>query len=96
MPGRTRVDLPAAIRGPFTVYLNGVQQVAGIDYEQVGRSLVFARVLEKEGRLGFWRWAGILLGVIGTYRQNDSVDVIYQANGRPAVATGLPFVPLDP
>jgi hypothetical protein len=70
--------------------------VRGTDYEQVGRSLFFVRALQKEGPLGFWRWAGILLSVVGTYRQNDSVDVVYRANGRRTVAAGLPFVPLDP
>ena len=94
MPGRTRVDLPAAVKGDFTVYLNGVLQVPGSDYEQVGRSLFFPRLLQKEGPLGFWRWAGILFGVIGTYRQNDSVDVVYEAGGRRVVAAKLPVEPV--
>jgi hypothetical protein len=49
---------------------------------------VFERELRKEGRLGPWRW---FLGAwgIGTYRQNDSVDVRYEVEGRPQVAQGL-------
>ena len=65
-----------------------MRQQQGSDYELVGRSLVFDRALEKEGKLGFWRW---FLGAwgVGTYRQNDSVDVSYERNGRPALVEGL-------
>ena len=70
------------------MFVNGVPQRRGADYELQGRSLVFARELKKEGRLGLWRW---FLGAwgIGTYRQNDSVDVRYDVGGRPKVAEGL-------
>jgi hypothetical protein len=91
MPGRSRVDLPDAVKGPFEVYLNGVPQEPGRDYEQIGRSLFFTRELKQEGRLGFWRWSSIFLGVAGTYRQNDSVDLVYEANGRRLVASRLPL-----
>jgi hypothetical protein len=87
---RTRVTLPAACRPPFEVYLNGVAQVEGRDYQRRGRELVFDRELRKEGRLGFWRWLIGAFGV-GTYRQNDIVDVRYEAEGQPTVAHDLPF-----
>ncbi len=45
--------------------------------------LVFGQPLAQEGRLGFWRWASLFLGIAGTYRQNDSVDVVYDV-GRQA------------
>jgi hypothetical protein len=83
------------VRGPIEVYVNGVRQEAGRDYEQVGRTLLFTRELKQEGRLGFWRWTSIFLGVAGTYRQNDSVDVVYEANGRKLVAAKLPLLPLE-
>jgi hypothetical protein len=38
------------------------------------------------------RWLSLLLGVAGTYRQNDSVDVVYTAGGRRHVAARLPIV----
>ena len=53
---------------------------------------MFSRPLAEEGRLGFWRWLSLFLGVAGTYRQNDSVDVVYDAGGRRVVATGLPLI----
>jgi hypothetical protein len=50
-----------------------------------------AQQLAREGRLGFWRWLSLFLGVAGTYRQNDSVDVVYERDGRRVVATSLPL-----
>jgi hypothetical protein len=75
------------------VFLNGVPQHEGKDFELRGRTLVFARPLAEEGRLGFWRWLSLFLGIAGTYRQNDSVDVIYRRGGQRIVASGLPFKP---
>jgi hypothetical protein len=86
------VDLPPGATGGFEVYVNGVQQREGVDFERRGTSLVFPRSLAREGRLGFWRWLSIVLGIAGTYRQNDSVDVVYDVGGRRVVATGLPLV----
>jgi hypothetical protein len=86
------VDLPPNATGAFEVYVNGVRQREGADFERRGTSLLFPRSLEREGRLGFWRWLSIVLGIAGTYRQNDSVDVVYEVDGRRIVATGLPLV----
>jgi hypothetical protein len=86
---RSRVDLPAHIPGSFEVYVAGVQQVPGTDYEVIGRMLVFPRPIAQEGRLGFWRWAAMWLGIAGSYRKHETVDVVYDANGRRQVETGL-------
>jgi len=86
------VDLPPGATGGFEVYVNGVQQREGVDFERRGTSLLFPRSLAREGRLGFWRWLSIVLGIAGTYRQNDSVDIVYDVGGRRVVATGLPLV----
>jgi hypothetical protein len=82
------VPLPPDVRSPFEVYVNGVKQQDGVDYDVIDRALVFDRELKKEGKLGFWRW---FLGAwgVGTYRQNDSVDVSYEINGRPQLREGL-------
>lgn len=89
MAPRTLVDLPPDVRPPFDVFVNGVLQHEGRDYQRQGDALVFPRQLAREGRLGFWRWLSIVLGIAGTYRQNDSVDVVYERGGRRVVATGL-------
>jgi hypothetical protein len=87
----TRVRLPADVTRPFEVYVNGVPQTEGIDFQVEGRTLVFGRELKAEGRLGFWRWTSIIVGIAGTYRQNDSVDVVYERDGKRVVATKLPL-----
>src|SRR5262245_48561369 len=90
MSERSIVELPPEVGEPFEVFLNGVPQRAGRDFRVEGRQLVFERRLAREGRLGFWRWLSLFLGIAGTYRQNDSVDVVYDAGGRRAV-TSLPI-----
>ena len=91
----SRAQLPAEVGEQIEVYLNGVRQRPGSDFRREGDELVFERALAKEGRLGFWRWLSIFLGVAGTYRQNDSIDVVYAVEGRRAVAAGLPLVDAD-
>lgn len=85
---RSTVRLPPDVRSPFEVYLNGVRQTLGTDYVVHEGALVFDRELRKD-RISGWRW---LLGAwgVGTYRQDDSVDVRYErADGSPAVAEKL-------
>ena len=85
---RSVVQLPAAVRGSYDVYINGVHQEPGIDFRVEGRTLIFNRELKKD-RISGWRW---FLGAwgVGTYRQDDSVDVRYErADGTPAVAEKL-------
>jgi hypothetical protein len=85
---RSVVRLPTDIRSPFEVYVNGVRQQLGEDYEVHEGALVFERELRKD-RISGWRW---FLGAwgVGTYRQDDSVDVRYErADGSPAVAQKL-------
>jgi hypothetical protein len=56
------------------------------------RALVFSRPLAEEGKLGFWRWASMWLGIAGTYRKHETVDVVYSSGGRRMVETGLKLV----
>jgi hypothetical protein len=92
MAERSIVRLPPGVEPPFHVFLNGVPQTRGEDFEIEGPRLVFRRRLAREGKLGFWRWLSLFLGIAGTYRQNDTVDVVYERSGRRLVANGLPFV----
>lgn len=89
MTGAWTVPLPPDAEEPFEVYVNGVLQQAGVDYEVEGRALRFVRPLAQEGRLGALRWASMFLGLVGTYRKHDTVDVAYQAGGRRKVASNL-------
>ena len=85
---RSLVRLPPHVPADFEVFVNGVRQRRGTDYVVEDRTLIFDRELRKEGRLGLWRW---FLGAwgIGTYRQNDSVDVQFEVGGRPHVTEAL-------
>ena len=78
------VRLPADVEQPFEVYVNGVLQQDGVDYETDGRVLRFPRRLARD-RVSGWRWLVGAFGV-GTYRQDDSVDLRYQRDGRNRVA----------
>jgi hypothetical protein len=93
MAERSRVILPQGVGSSFEVYVNGVRQQEGVDFVRADGELVFRRGLATEGKLGFWRWTSLFLGIAGTYRQNDSVDVVYDIGGRRVVATGLPIIP---
>jgi hypothetical protein len=89
------VRLPAAVREPFVVYVNGVRQEEGTDFRVRERDLVFARELVKAERLGFWRW---FLGAwgIGTYGRDDQVDVSWSTEaGAPRVAHALEITQPD-
>jgi hypothetical protein len=84
---RSQVELPPQVGEQFEVFVNGVPQRRGVDFEQRGRVLLFAQELSREGRLGFWRWLSLFLGVAGTYRKNDTVDVVFDSGGRRTVVT---------
>jgi hypothetical protein len=93
VPGRRwRVPLPRGAEPPFHVFVNGVPQREGEDYELGEGELLFSRALEKE-RIGVGRWTAIFLGLWGSYGKNDSVDVQYRLGGRETVATGLEIIP---
>jgi hypothetical protein len=86
-----RVKLPAGVRGPFEVYVNGVLQELGPDYRVTSGELVFSRELVRQ-KLGARAW---LLGIwgIGTYKRNDEIDIRYEVDGRPMVAQGVEITP---
>jgi hypothetical protein len=85
---KSTVRLPREVREPYQVYLNGVPQQLGVDFQTREGALVFERTLRKD-KISKRRW---LLGAwgVGTYRQNDSIDVRYEAaDGSPRLAEGL-------
>jgi hypothetical protein len=94
-PGRagtgTLVDVPGDldVHGSFDVYVNGILQEHGTDYHLDGRTLIFARALTPEVRMSKLQFVRAALGIAGTYRKHDSIDIIYERHGRRLVATGL-------
>ena len=96
MEARSQVDLPDGVGDSFDVFVNGVQQQPRrrLRPGRAARSSSSASS-RKEGRLGFWRWLSLFLGVAGTYRRNDTVDVVYTAGAQRVVASLEPE-PVDP
>jgi hypothetical protein len=92
---RSRIELPDHVPPGFEVYVGGVRQLPGRDFDVQGRTLVFPRALAQEGRLGFWRWASMWLGIAGTYRKHETVDIVYTVEGRREVETGLQPEPYE-
>jgi len=91
---RSAVTLPPDVGERYEVYLNGVRQQEGTDYVVKGRRLIWEQELRKD-KVSGWRW---FLGAwgVGTYRQNDSVDIRYEApDGSPRVAEALEIEVLD-
>ena len=87
-----RVPLPPGAKPPYRVFVNGVPQREGVDFEVAGDELRFSKPLEKE-KLGVGRWTAIFLGLFGSYGKNDSVDVQYRIGDRDALASGLEIIP---
>ena len=79
LPAGDRVLLPANAREPINVYVNGVKQLRGEDYEVKGRAVVFSEPIYKEGlrELSLVRKIGLGLGLFGWYERNEVVDVEY-------------------
>ena len=88
-----RVRLPRGAEPPITVYINGVEQSEGTDYELRGTEIVFSRPIIKEGRLGPLRWLSMLIGLVGSYRKDETVDVSYRLAGKAHLASDVDVIP---
>ena len=87
MGEQTLIELPPAINEPLEVFINGVPQERGRDFEVRGRMLVFPWPLDQGRKLRLAR--RLFLVFAGTYRKHEAVDVVYEIEGRRMVATGL-------
>jgi hypothetical protein len=88
-----RVRLPRGAEPPIRVYVNGVEQSEGADYELRGSEIVFARPIVKEGKLGTLRWLSMLIGLVGSYRKHETVDVSYWLVGKAHLASDVDVIP---
>lgn len=85
-----RVRLPAGAEPPISVFVNGVPQEEGADYRIERGHIVFSRSILKEEAIGLARWTAMFLGLFGTYRTHETVDIEYRRDGRPTLASDLP------
>jgi hypothetical protein len=88
-----RVRLPRRAEPPYAVFVNGVRQQEGPDYRVEGREIVFSRPIVKEGKVSGFRWLAMLLGLFGTYRKHEVVDVEYRHAGKVTLASDLEVIP---
>lgn len=89
-----RVKIPAGAEPPYTVFINGVEQSEGNDYVIEGSELHFTRAIVKE-EIGLSRWVAMYLGIFGTYRKDEKVDLQFTQDGQMEVVPDLPVVPYD-
>jgi len=88
-----RVKLPRGAEPPFVIFINGVEQALGADYEIRGGEVVFSRPILKERKLSGIRWLSMLAGVAGTYRKDETVDVQFTRDGKTDLVSDLPILP---
>jgi hypothetical protein len=84
-----RVKLPAGGEAPYTVFINGVEQREGDDYRVAAGEIVFTREIVKE-KVGTGRWLAMYLGLFGTYRKNETIDLQFNRNGKVELISDLP------
>ena len=77
-----RVRLPRGAEPPIRVYVNGVEQTQGSDYSIRNGEVVFKRKIVKEGKVSGARWAAMYMGLFGTYRKNETIDIEYHLDGK--------------
>jgi hypothetical protein len=84
-----RLKLPAGAEAPYAVFVNGVEQSEGVDWELRAGEIVFSREIVKE-KVGAGRWLAMYLGLFGTYRKNETVDLEFHRDGRVELLPDLP------
>jgi hypothetical protein len=87
-----RVKLPAGAEAPYVVFINGVQQREGIDYDVRAEEIVFRRQIVKE-KVGTGRWLAMYLGLFGTYRKNETIDLQFRRAGKVELISDLAVQP---
>jgi hypothetical protein len=87
-----RVKLPAGAEAPYVVYINGVEQSEGADYNVRAGEVVFTRQIVKE-KVGTARWLAMYLGLFGTYRKDETIDLQFQRSGKTELISDLPVDP---
>lgn len=89
-----RVRLPGGAEPPFAVFVNGVEQRPGADYEVRGGEIVFTRQIVKE-KVGAGRWLAMYLGLFGTYRKDETIDLQFTRGGKVELVSDLAVEPDD-
>ncbi|MEX2447520.1 MAG: hypothetical protein WD404_02110 [Solirubrobacterales bacterium] len=84
-----RLELPPGAEAPYAVFVNGIEQREGEDYELRAGEIVFNREIVKE-KVGAGRWLAMYLGLFGTYRKDETIDLQFRRNGKTELLSDLP------
>jgi hypothetical protein len=83
-----RARLPRGAQEPIRVHINGVEQPRGEVWDVRQGEVVFARPIIKES-VSRGRWMAMYLGLFGSYRKNETVDIEYTLGGEPKLAADV-------
>jgi hypothetical protein len=83
-----RARLPRGAGEPIRVHINGVEQPRGEIWEARSGHIVFTRPIVKE-QVSTGRWLAMYLGLFGSYRKNEQVDVEYTLGGQTKLAANI-------
>lgn len=83
-----RARLPRGAQEPIDVYINGVAQPRGEVWDVRGDEVVFTRQIIKE-EVTPGRWLAMYIGIFGTYRLHETVDIEYRLAGKAKLASDV-------
>jgi hypothetical protein len=83
-----RAKLPRGATEPIRVHINGVEQARGEVWDVREGTIHFTRAIVKES-VSTGRWLAMYLGLFGSYRKNEQVDVEYALGGKPKLAADV-------
>jgi len=86
-----RVRLPAGAEPPFAVFFNGIEQ-SKESYRIEAGEIVFDRPIVKE-KVGTGRWLAMYLGLFGTYRKDETIDLQFSKGGKVELRSDLKVSP---
>lgn len=87
-----RAKLPRGASEPIRVHINGVEQPRRAVWDVRRDEVVFTRPIVKE-HVSKGRWIAMYLGLFGSYRKNEQVDVEYTLDGKPKLAADIAILP---
>ena len=89
-----RVKIPSGAERPYTVFINGIEQKEGDDYKVEEGELRFNRPIVKE-KMDTGRWLAMYLGLFGTYRKDEKVDIHFHRGGKDELVADLSIIPYE-
>ena len=84
----TRARLPRGASEPIRVHINGVEQPRGEIWDVRGEYVAFTRPIVKE-QVSTGRWLAMYLGLFGSYKKNEQVDIEYTLDGQIKLAADV-------